>query len=478
MFERGRVAALHARELQRFAQRHPRCAELARTGGRHFLYGVPMHWMNDWGTPNPVFVREASGAQLVCADGHAHADFCLADTAAMFGHSPPALADALGDRLRHGLGAMLPGLDAPAVGHLLAERFGLTQWQVALSASDANRFCIRWARAVTGRPNILVFDGCYHGTVDDVFVDLEAGEGGPDAGPAAGAGAVARTRASLLGQVYDLTAHTRVVEFNDEAGLERALADGSVACVIAEPVMTNVGMVLPQPGFLERLRALCSATGTLLLIDETHTISSGPGGYARGHGIEPDLLVLGKAIAGGVPCAVYGFGNGLAARMRQAKDTAPPGHSGIGTTLAGNLLAMAALRATLAEVATAPAYEHMIAAARRLDAGLRALLAARHVPWSVSRVGARCEFQFCAQAPRNGREARAAMDPELESTIHLYLLNRGVLVTPFHNMMLCCPVTQERDVEQLLGALGACLDELRPDAAAPQGPPGASSPVA
>jgi glutamate-1-semialdehyde 2,1-aminomutase len=452
MISRSAISALHNREAQRFVARHPRCAELARAGAEHFLYGVPLHWMSDWGTPTPMFVRDAAGVQLTCADGHVHTDFCLADTAAMFGHSPPALARVIGARARHGLGTMLPGEEAPALGALLARRFGLPLWQLALSATDANRFCLRWARAVTGRSRVLVFDGCYHGTVDDVFVDLV------DAG---GGNLAPRTRASLLGQVNDLTAHTRAVEFNDLPALQAALADGSVACVIAEPAMTNVGMVLPEAGFLQALRDACTATGTLLLIDETHTISAGPGGYAQAHGIAPDFLVLGKAIAGGLPCAVYGFTAELGARMRQAKDAAPPGHSGIGTTLAGNMLGLAAVRATLEEVATPQAYAHMLATAQDLDAGLRRVLAAQGLDWSVSRVGARCEFQFCAQRPRNGREARAAMDDALEAAIHLYLLNRGVLITPFHNMMLCSPVTGAVEVGALLHAFTACLAELR-----------------
>jgi glutamate-1-semialdehyde 2,1-aminomutase len=451
MIDRTTIARLHAREAEFYTQRHARCAELGRASARHFLYGVPMHWMNDWGTPSPLFVQRAQGARLVCADGHEHTDFCLADTAAMFGHSPPALARALAGRLHEGLGAMLPGPDAPVAGALLAERFGLPLWQTALSATDANRFCLRWARAVTGRQRILVFDGCYHGTVDDVFVDRELDPLGQ---------VQVHTRASLLGQVADLTRTTRVIEFNDRAALDEALAAQDVACVIAEPVMTNVGMVLPAPGFLEHLRAACTRTGTLLILDETHTLSSGPGGYGRQHGIEPDFLVLGKAIAGGVPCAVYGFGAALGARMRAAKDAAPAGHSGIGTTLAGNLLGMAALRATLAEVATVAAYDLMMAAAARLEAGLRAQIGARGWPWCVTRVGVRCEFQFCAPAPQNGRESRAAMDHELEAAIHLYLLNRGVLITPFHNMMLCCPETGEQDVDRMVEVFGACLDEL------------------
>ena len=224
--------------------------------------------------------------------------------------------------------------------------------------------------------------------------------------------------------------------------------------------MTNVGMVLPSEGFLLRLRELCDASGTLLLLDETHTLSSALGGYAREHGLTPDMLVLGKAIAGGIACAVYGFSQSLGARMRRAKDEAPPGHSGIGTTLAGNLLATAALRATMEQVATAQAYEHMIAAAQRLQSGIQVQIARHGLDWCVTRLGARCEFQFCAKPPGNGREARAAMDHELQGAIHLYLLNRGVLITPFHNMMLCSPATQELDVDQLVEAFDDCLANL------------------
>jgi glutamate-1-semialdehyde 2,1-aminomutase len=446
------LARFHAAESARFAARHPACAELAARGAGHMLYGVPLHWMSDWGTPLPLHVQEARGTQLSCADGHLHTDFCLADTAAMFGHSPPKLVEALARRLPHGLGAMLPGEDAVVATSLLAQRFGLPFWQVALSASDANRFCLRWARAVTGRPRLLVFDGCYHGTVDDALVDRTQGPDGS---------AQVRPRASLLGQVHDGAAHTACIPFNDRAALEAELARGDVACVLAEPVMTNVGMVLPEPGFLAFLRAACTRTGTLLLLDETHTLSSGPGGHGLREGVAADLLVLGKAIAGGVPCAVYGFTAELAARMRAAKDAAPPGHSGVGTTLAGNLLAMAALRATLEAVATPQAHEAMEARACQLEAGLVALLARHRLDWCVSRVGARCEFQFCAMPPRNGAQARAAMHDALEAALHLGLLNRGVAITPFHNMLLCAPETSAEDVARLLAALDEVLLALR-----------------
>ncbi|MEO9456822.1 transaminase, partial [Chromobacterium phragmitis] len=334
--------------------------------------------------------------------------------------------------------------DALWVAGELARRFGLPVWQFALSASDANRFAIRWARAATGRDALLVFNGCYHGTVDDVFVDLVDGAAVP--------------RASLLGQVYDVTEHSRVVEFNDLAALESALADGCVACVLAEPAMTNIGMVLPDPGYWEQAQDIIRRHGSLLLLDETHTISCGPGGYGAAHGLRPDMLVLGKPLAGGLPAAAYGFSAELAARAQQAKRAAPPGHSGIGTTLSASRLACAAMRANLAEVMTEDNYRIMFERAGQLAKGLRELFARFALPWCVTQLGARCEFQFAAKPPRNGSEAGAAQDEELERCIHLYLLNRGLLITPFHNMLLLSPHATEGDARRLLEAFGEWLE--------------------
>lgn len=443
---RERAQRILARERDAFVAARPKSQALSAQAAQHLLFGVPLHWMNDWSTPFSLYVDTARDAAFTDVDGHRYIDFCLGDTGAMFGHAPPAVARALARQAERGFTTMLPGADAVAVSAALAQRFGLPYWQFAMTASDANRFALRWARAATGRDKIVVFNGCYHGTVDDVFVDLVDGR--------------PTQRASLLGQVHDLLPHTRVVEFNDLDALARALADGEVACVLAEPAMTNVGMVLPEPGFWREAQALMKRHGTLLLIDETHTISSGPRGYAREHGIAPDLFVLGKPVGGGVPCAVYGFSAELAARAQQAKLDAPPGHSGIGTTLTANALSMSAMRATLDEVMTDAAYAHMFALAERLAQGLSATIARHALPWCVTRVGARSEFQFCATPPRNGSEARAAMDDELEHLIHLYLLNRGVLITPFHNMMLVCPATTEADVARLIGAFDACLDAL------------------
>ncbi|WP_343728385.1 aspartate aminotransferase family protein [Duganella sp.] len=441
-----RVQALVAIERASYIARNPESARLAGEAAQHLLFGVPMHWMNDWSTPFPLTVREASGARFRDADGHEYIDFCLGDTGAMFGHAPLPVAQAIARQSARGYTAMLPSEDVGPVAAELSRRFGLPCWQFALSASDANRFVLRWLRAATGRSKVLVFNGCYHGTVDDVFVDLVDG--------------VPTQRDSLLGQVYTLTDHTVVVEFNDLSALEAALKQGDIACVLAEPVMTNVGMVLPQPGFWDAAQQLIRQHGTLLVIDETHTISSGPGGYARAHGLQPDALVIGKPVGGGIPCAVYGFTEAVARRVEQAKRSAPPGHSGIGTTLSANMFAIAAMRANLEEVMTEQAYQHMFALAAQLADGLRDIIARHQLPWCVTQIGARTEFQFTPTAPRNGSEAQAVMDSELEQAIHLYLLNRGLLITPFHNMLLVCPDTAQSDLHNLLATFDTCLQLL------------------
>ncbi|MDD5471385.1 MAG: aspartate aminotransferase family protein [Sideroxydans sp.] len=433
-------------ERSRFITTHPRSQALATQAAPHWLFGVPLHWMSDWSTPFALQVASAQGAHLTDVDGHTYVDFCLGDTGAMFGHAPAAVVVAVQREVAQGCTTMLSGADVAWVGTELARRFGLPVWQSALSASDANRFLLRWVRAVTGRKKLLVFNGCYHGTVDDVFVDLVGG--------------VPTQRDSLLGQVYDLTQHTVVVEFNDLCALESALKGGEVACVLAEPVMTNIGMVLPQPGFWQAAQALIRQYGTLLVLDETHTFSSGPGGYAQANGLQPDALVLGKPIAGGLPCAVYGMSAELAARAVLAKRDAPPGHSGIGTTLTANRLTLAAMRATLAEVATDDAFDHMIARCTEVADGLRACIARHGMPWCVTQVGARCEFQFGLNPPQNGSQAEALFDVELEHLIHLALLNRGVLITPFHNMLLCSPATTAADVQRLLAAFDEVLQQV------------------
>ncbi len=443
----ARTARFFAAESARFLASHPQSRVLHAQAAPRFLFGVPMHWMADAPSPVPLFVDRAQGAHLWDADGHELVDFCLGDTGAMFGHSPGPVARVLAEFGGDGATTMLPSSVALDVAALLEQRFGLPMWQFTATASDANRFVLRWARAITRRQHIVVFNGCYHGTVDDAFVDLAA-DGST------------HTRPSLLGQVHDLAAFTRVVEFNDLPALEAALAKGDVACVITEPVLTNIGMVLPEPGFMQGVAALARRHGTLLVLDETHTISCGPGGYTRAMGLQPDILVLGKPMAGGTPGAAYGFSAEVGARMQQAKLAAAPGHSGIGTTLSAGLLSLRLMRAMLAEVMTDAAYARMFATAQRVADGLEAVLAKRGLPWCVTRIGARCECQFVPQRPRNGSEAHAAFRHALEAALQLALLNRGVLLTPFHNMVLACPAHTAADADHLIAAFDDALEAL------------------
>jgi glutamate-1-semialdehyde 2,1-aminomutase len=436
---------LAARERESFLATHAESARLATLSAAHWLNGVPMHWMRDWSTPHPLFVRSARGVELEDVDGNRYVDFCFGDTGAMFGHSPPAIARALAETGAAGITSMLPAERVARVGEKLAKMFGLPFWQMTQTATDANRNVLRWARAITGRPRVLVFDGCYHGTVEETLV--RGWEGGT------------RARAGLIGMNHDVSATTDAVPFNDIGAVEKVLARGRTAAVIAEPVLTNIGMVLPADGFLAQLRALTRRHGALLILDETHTLSTQLGGYARAANLEPDIWVCGKAIAGGMPCAVFGFTAEVAAGMRRVQQERAGGHSGMGTTLSANALALACLEASLDELMTPANYQAMHASAAYLSEGLGRLFAAHSLPWHVSRVGARLEFGF-GRPPRDGAESEREAWPEVEHAIHLYLLNRGVLLTPFHNMMLCSPVTTTAHADVLLRHLADCLREI------------------
>jgi len=433
-------------EREYFLKLHPNSIKLSDKTHQHFLYGVPMHWMNDWGTPAPLFIKHAKDAHFTCVDNLNYSDFCLGDTGAMFGHSPAAVANAISTQAYKGLTAMLPSNLTFDVGIALKEQFGLPYWQLATTATDANRFVIRWARAVTGRSKLLVFDGCYHGTLDDTLVDIENNK--------------TINRSSLLGQVHELGLHTVAVEFNNIKAVENELAKGDIACLLTEPALTNCGMVKPNVGFIESLRELTTRYGTLLILDETHTISTGRGGWAKTNNVIPDYLVIGKPIAGGLPAAAYGFSAEMAVQMQTAKDHAPAGHSGIGTTLSGNMMTLVAMHATLTEVATKSAYNHMLKLAKSLEKKLNISINSHNLQWNITRLGARLELQFSVNSPTTAQEARNAQNDTLEAAIHLFLLNRGVLLTPFHNMMLICPTTNQEDIDKLLRVFNQCLDIL------------------
>ncbi|MSO40466.1 MAG: aspartate aminotransferase family protein [Solirubrobacterales bacterium] len=446
LVDRSKLAELTTGELERFAAGHRGSRKLFESSRESLLGGVPMSWMAKWAGGHPIFFESARGARLTDVDGNEYVDLCLGDTGAMAGHGPPATAQAVQRRFEAGATTMLPSEDAPAVGRQLAGRFGLPLWQLTVSATDANRFAIRMARQVTGRPRILVFSYCYHGTVDESFITL--GEDGP------------RSRAGNVGPPVDPTETTRVVEFNDPDALEQALREGDVACVLAEPAMTNIGIVPPEPGFHDEMRRLTRETGTVLIIDETHTLSCGPGGYTAAHGLEPDMLTVGKAIGGGVPSGAFGLSAELAERVGSNFDADYTDTGGVGGTLAGNALTAAAIRATLEQVLTADAFAQMIGLADRFTQGVRAALDSDDVPWHVVQLGARAEYAFSPEVPRNGGEAARSGDPELEGYLHLYALNRGVLITPFHNMALMCPDTTGADVDRHSEVFASAVGEL------------------
>jgi glutamate-1-semialdehyde 2,1-aminomutase len=430
--DRARLRELRRVEEQRFLDTHPKSLALFERAKATLVGGVPMNWMQRWPGGIPVFVEEASGAHFVDVDGITYVDFCLGDTGAMTGHSPAATTDAIARQARRGITTMLPTEDAIAVGAQLQERFGLPFWQIAMTATDANRFVLRLARHATGRSKILVFNWCYHGTVDETLGILDGGR--------------VRSRPGDIGPAVDPQTTTTIIEFNDVAALEAALAPGDVACVLAEPALTNIGIVTPDRGFHDALREITRRTGTLLVIDETHTICVGPGGATRAWGLDPDFFVIGKPIAGGMPAAAFGMTAALAAQLGGALGADETDVSGIGGTLTGNALALAAIRATLDSTLLATDYERMVPLATRWTDGVRDAFTARGLPWSVNQLGARAEYWF-SPLPRDGAEAAAAVDEELASFMHLWALNRNVLLTPFHNMALMSPATTAADVD-------------------------------
>ncbi|WP_079161669.1 transaminase [Streptomyces fodineus] len=446
--DRTRLHALLGRERAEAERRNPR-SRAAHARADHLFGRVPMTWMNKTAGAFPRYLAGARGARVTDVDGHEYIDFCLGDTGAMAGHSPAPVTEAVQRRFA-GLGGattMLPTEDAEWVGAELTRRFGLARWSFSLTATDANRWAIRLARAVTGRPKILVNSYCYHGSVDESLIVV-----GPD-----GAGAA---RPGNVGAPCDVTLTSRVAEFNDLAGLERALAHGDVAAVLMEPALTNIGIVLPEPGYLTGVRELTRRYGSLLINDETHTFSAGPGGCTAAWDLEPDLLTIGKAIGGGIPAGAYGLSAELAERLLARTDLDLVDMGGVGGTLAGNALSVAAMRATLELVLTDEAFARMNKLSERFEAGARAGIEAHRLPWSVSRLGARTEYRFTTPAPRTGTGSAAASDPELEDFLHLYLANRGILLTPFHNMALMCPDTAEQDVDTHTEVFAAALAEL------------------
>ena len=432
--DRNRLADLLADEQQRFVDLHPRSAAKGAAAAEHLLGGVPMPWMTRLPGAFPLFFTEAHGARFVDADGIEYVDFCLGDTGAMAGHALPQVADALAAQARRGITTMLPNDDAPWVAAELSRRFGLPTWQIAMTATDANRFVLRFCRHLTGRPKVLVMDWCYHGTVDEAFAVLDDG------------GRVI-ARPGSLGPAVDPALTTEVVPFNDLDAMEAALADGDVACVLMEPALTNIGIVLPDPGYLDAVRELTRRHGTLLVIDETHTICVGPGGATQAWGLEPDFFVIGKTIGGGMPVAAYGMTAEIAARLTPPVKEDTIDTSGVGGTLTGNALALAAVRATLSSALRDDDFAHMVPLAAAWTEGVQTSYEGVGLPWHVQQLGARAEYWFCPP-PRNGAEAVRGIDADLDRFMHLWAVNRGILLTPFHNMALFSPYHQRADVDR------------------------------
>ncbi|MGH7074311.1 MAG: transaminase [Stellaceae bacterium] len=445
------VGRMFAGERARFDASHGKSKDLFARGKESFLYGTPSHWMRRWSGGFPIYVAEASGTRLVDVDGNVYTDFCLGDTGGMCGHGHPAIANAVAHQLRSSASTMLPTAASLWVGEELTRRFGLPYWNLATSATDANRAAIRLSRMITGRDKVLVFNGCYHGAVEEAHVELRDGRMG--------------LRNDIHPNGVDHQRVSKVVEFNDRDALQSALAPRDVACVLTEPAMTNCGMVLPDPGYHDFLRTATRQTGTVLIIDETYTISAGPGGFSLVHGLEPDIFVIGKAIGGGIPCAVYGLSRMIAERVWTVFPPVDPAvkqsaHGGFGGTLAGNAIAVAAIEATLKDVLTYEAFARMIGFANDLADDAVAQITEAGLAWQVSRIGVRVEYMFHPRRPHNGGEARAARDGALEILLHLYFLNRGVILTPFHNMLLLCPASSSEDVDHHRVVFATFIAEL------------------
>lgn len=421
-------------EQERFRQRHPRSRQLAETAERSLLSGVPMPWMTRWPGDFPIFLESASGGRFQDVDGNRFVDFCLGDTGAMTGHANPVVTAALVEQSKRGLTTMLPSADALWVAENLADRFGLPKWQFCLSATDANRFVLRFARHLTGRPRVVVHDWCYHGTVDETLVVLD------DDGRTV-------SRPGAIGPQVDPALTTRAVPFNDLDALDAALSHGDVAAVLIEPALTNIGIVLPEAGYLTGVRSLTRKYGTLLVIDETHTICAGPGGCTAAWSLDPDLLVIGKTIGGGVPVAAYGMSAEVAVRLEDLLSGDDVDVSGVGGTLSGSALAMAAMRATLSGSLLSEQFARAIPLATRWATGVAGVIEEFGLEWHVQQLGSRAEYWF-GRPPLNGREAADRVDHVLEAYLHLAALNRGVLLTPFHNMALISPSHSEDDVDR------------------------------
>lgn len=423
-----RLAGITLARLDRLRKaemaRYLRARTAARAGHEaaqaHWLAGVPMQGLRDWPAPFPLSVTAAQGARLTCAEGDRIDDFWLGDGAALFGHAPDPVTRALRRQARQGPAALPPADSLAEAGRLLSDTFGAFRWQIAAGPAGARGDALQVARAVTGRDRVLVFD-----RADDP-------DGRQDG-------------------------RTLAVPFNDLTAVEAALARNPVAAILTEPVMTAPGMVLPEPGFLDGLQMLAADHGALFILDETQGLASGHGGFARGQGLSPDMLLTGPALAGGLPLAVWGMTQAVADRFAVHDATRPAGQPGIGATPAALPLGLAALVATLSRVMTPKACARMTARAESLARDLTQAIDRHGLPWHVARSGARLALICAPTPPRNGAEAAAVHHPALLSLVHLALLNRGVLIAPGDGTILVSPATKRRQIKRLIAAVDAVL---------------------
>ena len=446
VIDRQKLESALKSEEQLFCDIHPKSMHLAQSAKTALLSGVPMPWMTRWPGSFPLHVQRAHGARFIDVDDIEYVDFCLGDTGAMTGHALHAVAQAVTQQAQLGLTTMLPTSDAQWVAQNLAQRFGVSKWQFAISATDANRFVLRFARMLTGRPKIVVHDWCYHGSVDETLVIRDANGN-------------TISRPGAIGPQVDPALTTRVVPFNDLVELERVLAIGDVACVLIEPALTNIGIVLPQDGYIQGVRNITRKYDVLLVIDETHTICAGPGGCTKLWNIDPDFVVIGKTIGGGIPVGAYGMTSEIALRLEAAMTGHDVDVSGVGGTLSGSALAMSAMRATLSNALTQEDFDQTIPLATRWTQGVEQACAQRNLDWHVQQLGCRAEYWFCTP-PVDGAQAAAAVDPMLEAFLHLFCLNRGVLLAPFHNMALMSPFHSAADVDKHTEVFALALDAI------------------
>jgi glutamate-1-semialdehyde 2,1-aminomutase len=441
---RERLRILRKREVERFAELRPRGVRLLANARASMPNGVPMSWMVTLYDHPAIVVERGNGATFTDIDGNTYLDFNLADTSMFAGYGVEAVIRVVAERVAAGSQFLLPTEDGVEVSLELARRFGLPSWQFTLSATQANTEAIRVARAVTGRSAVLMFDGKYHGHADELLGELEAGRVAPQG----------------LGVPLDATRHVRLVQYNDLEAVDRELRRGDVACVLAEAAVTNTGVIQPAQGFHAGLRQLASDSGALLVLDETHTLVAGPGGLTARWGLQPDMIVMGKSIAGGIPLGAYGM-TGAVARVLEHRPLASFGEEvATGGTLFGNALSLAAARVTLEEVLTDEAYDHAAALGRQLADGIETIAAANGMAWRAHRLFNRSGYTHAPELPSNALEARATFDLELYNLQRLYMANRGVWEAIDSAGPACGIQTTDADLDRYLHFLDGFLHEL------------------